>query len=179
MRATLLAALLMAPVSGAIAAVPAEHLEQYGKGIISDYSSLEHGEPIEWLWLAPDLQLSAHRFDLRSYDNLTLLVDDDLDGVLEAGLPRVLSRAGARGEDAPTLVVDVAVYWAERANRAKRWIPYAGAHVAQAGVGVELVLTDAEGNVVGLMRHSGREGDELKLAAQELVDEIAAFINAN
>lgn len=179
MRAAVLALSLIASTGGAIAAVPAEHLEQYGKGIITDYSPLEQSEQIEWLWLAPGLQLSAHRFDLRSYENLTLLVDDELDGVLEGGLPRVLARAGSRDEAAPALFVDVAVYWAERANRAKRWIPYAGAHVAQAGVGVELVLTDADGNVVGLMRHSGREGDELKLAAQELVDEIASFVNAN
>lgn len=179
MRAAILSVAVLVAAGGANAAVPAEHLEQYGQGIIPDYSSLEQADPIEWLWLAPDLELSAHRFDLRSYENLTLLVDDDLDHVLESGFPRVLKRAGARDEAAPVLFVDLAVYWAERANRAKRWIPYAGAHVAQAGVGVELVLTDATGNVVGLMRHSGREGEELKLAAQELVDEIAAFVNAN
>lgn len=179
MRTALLALALLAPATAAFAAVPAEHLEQYGQGIISDYSKLEQSEPIEWLWLAPGLQLSHHRFDVRSYENLTLLLDDDLDGVLENGLPRVLARAGTRDESAPTLFVDTAVYWAERANLAKRWIPYAGGHMAQAGVGLELVLTDAEGNVVGLMRHSGREGGELKLAAQELVDDIATFVNTN
>ncbi len=179
MRTATLAFILCVSAGPAVAAVPAEDLEQYGRGIITDYAPLEHGEHIEWLWLAPGLELSAHRYELRSYENLTLLVDDDMDGVLEKALPRVLARAGARDEAAPTLSVDVAVYWAERANSAKRWIPYAGGHVAQAGVGVELVLTDAGGNVVGLVRHSGREGDELKLAAQELVDDIASFINTN
>jgi hypothetical protein len=59
------------------------------------------------------------------------------------------------------------------------WIPYAGGHLAQAGLGVELVFKDAAGTVVAKIRHSGREGDKLKDAAEELVDDIRRFVHEN
>jgi|GEM_PF-5845435 len=166
------------PLTSLHAAVPEAQLEEYGRGIIEDYSDLEASEAMEWIWLEPGLDLSAHQFNVERVENLTLLVDADMEEVLEQALPKVLARAGSRDADAPVLTVEAAVFWAQRANRAKRWIPYAGDHLSQSGVGLELVMKNAEGEIVGKIRHSGREGDELKAAAQELMDDVAAFIHA-
>ncbi len=59
------------------------------------------------------------------------------------------------------------------------WIPHAGGHLAQAGVGIEPVFTDSTGKVVAEVRHSGREGDHLEDAAEELVDDIRPFVSSN
>jgi len=77
------------------------------------------------------------------------------------------------------LRVEGAIYWAQRANRSKRFIPYAGGHLAQAGVGIELVISDEKGDIVCKIRHSGREGSQLKNAAEELIDEVTRFLAEN
>lgn len=171
-------AVFLFPVSIAHAGVPQSELDEYGRGIIQNYEDLSQGEDIEWLWIAPGMTLSEFRLTAGEVENFTLLVDDDMDVILEDGFQKVLRRVESRDESAPVLNVSAAVYWAERANRAKAWIPYAGMHLAQAGVGLELVFKDADGNIVAKIRHSGREGKELKDATQELVDDIAKFIHA-
>lgn len=161
------------------AGVDKENLEEYGRGIIKDYSDMKETDEIEWLWLRPGVRLSEHRFEVKSFENLTALADADLDEVFEKNFPKTLDRAASKDSAAPLLRVEGAIFWAQRANRAKWWIPYAGAHLAQAGVGIELVLTDAKGEIVCKIRHSGREGDQLENAAEELVDDVAQFVRAN
>lgn len=174
--AVLAAALACAP---AYAAVDQKHLDQYGKGIIQDYSDMTKGEQLEWVWVAPQVKLSEHRMQLGKVENLTSVVDTEMEETVENDLPRTLERAGARDAKAPVLKVDAAIYWANRANTAKAWIPFAGGHLMQAGVGIELVFRDAKGAVVSKVRHSGREGADLKRAAQELIDEFGQFVRSN
>jgi hypothetical protein len=179
MPAAVAAACLLMLSLSARAGVPKDNIEEYGRGIIADYSDMTEGEDIEWLWVKPGVKLGDYRYQVDSTDNLTVIVDDTMDKVVEDNLPKVLERAGSHDRKAPLLHVAVAVYWAERANISKAWIPWAGGHQMQAGVGIELVAKDAEGNVVAKIRQSGREGMELALAAQEVVDDIAKFVRAN
>lgn len=173
----LLPLLLAAPTLHA--GVPKSDLDEQGRGIIQNYDDMSEGGHIEWIWVAPGTNLSKYRFEVKGVENLTTSVDDDMGEVMEKVLPRALARSTKVGADAPLLTVDGAIYWAQRANRAKLWIPYAGGHLAQAGVGIELVFKDASGNVVATLRHSGREGDKLEDAANELVEEINGFIRSH
>lgn len=150
-----------------------------GRGIIKDYTDMRPAGDIEWVWVAPDVKLSAYRFKVQPIENLTVIVDASMEETLDTGLPKSLERAGSRDEASPVLTVETAVYWAQRANRSKWFIPYAGLHLAQAGVGIELVFKNEEGEVVAKIRHSGREGDKLQDAAQELVDDVAQYVKAN
>jgi len=133
-------------------------------------------DPTEWVWLAAKTRLSDHRFAAKPVENLTSMSDADMEDTFNANLGRTLQRVGAKNPGAPLLNVTSAVYWANRASSGKAWIPYVGGHLAQAGLGVELVFTNAQGEIVGKVRHSGREGDELENAAEELVDDIRQFI---
>src|SRR5690606_13612158 len=166
------------PLTSLHAAVPEAQLEEYGRGIIEDYSDLEASEAMEWIWLEPGLDLSAHQLNVARVENLTLLVDADMEEVREQALPKVLARAGSRDADAPALTVAGAGFGAHRASRAQRWCRQAGDDLSRTAVAPELVMKNAEGEIVGKIRHSGREGDELKAAAQELMDDVAAFIHA-
>jgi hypothetical protein len=153
--------------------VDKENLKDYGRGIIKDYSDMKESDEIEWVWLQQGMRLSDHRLAVRSFENLTAVADEDMEQVLEKGLSKAL---GSKDPAAPVLHVESAVYWAQRASRSKRWIPYAGGHLAQAGVGIELVFLDEGGAIVCKVRHSGREGDQLQDAAEELIDDVRRFI---
>lgn len=180
MRKLILAAFAAAAVlfaATATAAVDKDDLDEYGRGIIQDYSDMQQGDPVQWVWIAPGTRLSAHSFRVGKPRNLTTSVDADMEDALARNLPRTLDRAGASG-GAP-LQVEAAIYWVHRANRARSWIPYAGMHLAQAGVGVELVFRDSSGAIVAKMRHSGREGEALESAVNELIDEIGDFVRAH
>lgn len=178
-RTTLLLLLLLTPSMGALAAVPEEDLEEQGRGIIQDYRDMKQDGDIEWAWIAPGTKLSSFRFKAGTFENMSTSVDDDMEDVIRDVLPRALAKASRGGEAAAELTVDRAIYWAQRPNRAKLWIPYAGMHLAQAGVGVELVFRDASGKIVAKIRHSGREGDQLEAAAEELMDDIAGYVRGS
>jgi len=159
--------------------VDKDNLKEYGRGIIKDYSDMKEMDEIEWVWLAPQLRLGDHRFKVGPVENLTVIENADMEEVFNTALPKTLQRAGAKDPSAPELHIDIAIYWAQRASNSKRWIPYVGGHLAQAGVGIELVFKNDKDEIVAKIRHSGREGEELKSAAEELVDDIVKFVRAN
>lgn len=169
----LLGLLASAPV---VAQVDQENLEEYGRGIISDYSQMHPMGEIEYAWIKPGVTLSKHAYVVDKVENLTILVDEDmLEPFLEV-MPKQLNQAARAADGAPTLHVQAGVYWAEHANLSKAWIPFAGAHVAQAGVGVELIFRNEAGDVVARIRQSGREGRQLALSSQGLSDDVARFV---
>lgn len=175
----LLATLAVFAVVAYASGVPEDELEEYGTGIIQNYTDMEEGEDIDWLWVAPEIHLANYRYSVQSVKNLTTIADKDLMDVLNSNLGEQLALAGSHDDGAPTLNVEVAVYWAERANRSKRWIPFAGMHLAQAGAGIELLFKDQDGKLVAKIRHSAREGNELVYAGQELSDDLAGFVRAH
>lgn len=177
LRSCLLFSLLLV-VPALHAGVSKEDLDEQGRGIIQDYGDMKEDGDIEWTWVAPGTRLASFRFAPGKFENLSTSVDDDMEEVVEKVLPRALAKASRAADGAPVLTVDSAIYWAQRANRAKVWIPYAGMHLAQAGVGIELVFRDASGGIVAKVRHSGREGEALEAAAQELVEDIAGWIRS-
>lgn len=167
--------LLSVPAWGA--GVDPEDLDTYGRGIIEDYSDMVHGD-LEWIWVAPGVRISDYQIDVAEFENLSEAYDGDLMDTLNQGMVKAFQRMST-GEKKGTLTTQNAVYWADRSNSAKRWIPFAGSHVAQAGIGIEMVFRDAEGNVVAKLRHSGREGSRLSDAAWELIDEVADWAHSN
>jgi hypothetical protein len=159
--------------------VDKDNLDKYGRGIIKDYSDMAEKDEIEWVWIAPGLRLSEAQFKVDKIENITVVTDDEMEEVFTKAFPKALERAGAKSADAPVVHVEGAIYWAERASKGKRWIPYAGGHLAQAGVGVELIFRNDKGEIIAKIRHSGREGEKLQSAAEELADDIANFVKAN
>lgn len=161
------------------AGVDKDNLKEYGRGIIKDYTDMKEMDEIEWVWIAPDVQLSSYRFEVEPVENLTVMEDSDMEEVLTTGLPKTLQRAGSKDADAKVLRVACAIYWAQRASQSKRWIPYVGGHLGQAGLGIELIFKNDKDEIVGKIRHSGREGEKLESAAEELVDDVSRFVRAN
>lgn len=178
-KSFLLPVLLLASGSAFASGVPQDDLQEYGKGIIADYGDMQAGEDIQWYWIAPGSALADHRCNVASVENLTVTVDHDMRDVFKEELPEVLGRVCSDDAAAAPLDIDVGIYWAERANTAKAWIPFVGGHLMQAGVGIEMVFRGADGQVVAKLRQSGREGGELRDSSRELVDDIARFVRGH
>lgn len=179
-RSTAWLSLLALVTANAFASgVPEKDLKEYGRGIITDYSNMHEGEDIQWYWVADGTRLAEHNCSVGSVKNLTVVVDHGMRDVFKEELPEVLKRACTGDAEAAPLTVDVGIYWAERANTSKAWIPFVGGHVMQAGVGIELVFKNAQGQPVATIRQSGREGGALESASRELMDDVAKFTRSH
>lgn len=170
-----------------IAASPAEARDRfldsnkegdYDKGIIEDYSDMVEGDGVEWVHLAPGFKLNDYTIKVGKVGNKSSITNRAMLESAEETFEQALRRKGNDGRKG-TLNAEAAVYWAERPSAGKRWIPYAGGHLAQAGVGIEMILRDSKGTIVAKVRHSGRQGDQLEYAAEEVADEIVNWISEN
>lgn len=150
----------------------------FQKGIIEDYSDMVEGDGVEWYYKADGIKLSEYKVKIGKFKNMSEITSKSMIETLEESLPESIERAGGKGSSG-TLTTENAVYWAERSSAGKKWIPYAGFHVGQAGVGVEMVFKDSSGKVVAKIRHSGRQGENVEEAAEEIADDIANWLKKN
>lgn len=68
----------------------------------------------------------------------------------------------------------------ERANMGRAWIPFAGASAMQAGVGMDVLVTDERsGKVVAKFRHFLREGLDEVSTGTAVVDAIIQVMNSH
>lgn len=149
-----------------------EDLDDDGRAIIEDYDSMWEGDDIDWVWIRDGVELRDYKVDITEFENMAEHRDEDMMEELNEGFQDAFAKAAKRGDKKRTLKTENAVYWTDRANRSKRWIPFAGEHLAQAGVGIEMIFRDSSGEIVAMVRHAAREGDDLEDAAEELVDDI-------
>ena len=148
----------------------------YDKGIIKDYSDMVEGDGVEWVWVAPGIHLDDYRIKVGSFKNMSEVSSHRIADTLEEKLNDRFERTkGSKG----TLTTENAIYWAEKSNEGKSWIPFAGSHLAQAGVGVEMIFRDSNGKVVAKIRHSAREGSDVTDAAEEVASDIGKYISDN
>lgn len=184
MLAVALAVFSFIPVDSAFAGRGPERLVdqdeykegEFVKGIIEDYTDMVEGDGIEWIWVEPGVKLRDYKIKIGEFKNMSEVTNKDMIETLEDGFDESFERLGKKGGREGSLTTENAVYWAERAQSAKRWIPYAGGHLAQSGVGIEMVFRDSSGKIIAKIRHSGRQGEKLEEAAEELVDDVANYI---
>lgn len=166
-------------IASSLSSDMSDDLATDGKGIITDYGNMQQGDDINWYWVAPNAKLADDRCSLGSFKNLTTSVDHSLRGVVKDDLPVALKRSCSQKSAAGLLRVNVAVYHVEHASAGKAWIPFAGAHLAQAEVCMEFVFHNDSDKVVGKIRHCAREGRELSSAADEVLDDVGTFIRGH
>lgn len=179
MLVPLLALLASHAIASTLSSDLKDDLQSDGRGIVTDYSNMHEGDDIDWIWVAPNTTLADHRCALRSFKNMTDIHDHGLRDMIKDDLPRALARSCSRKSSAALLHVDVAEYHVERASAGKAWIPFAGSHLAQAEVCMEFVFHGGGDTVVGKVRHCAREGNELRSAADEVLDDVGDFIRSH
>jgi len=78
--------------------------------------------------------------------------------------------------DKGSLSASMCIFDVQKFSPGKAWIPYAGGHLMQAGVGVEMILTD-KGKTVATFRHFARNGSRLEDAAEENAKDLKKYIS--
>lgn len=148
--------------------------EDFEKGCIEDYTDMTEGDGVEWVYVAPGVKLKDYGVEVSGWKNKSEVGAKSMLKAVEENWDEMASDrlGGSKG----TLQGTGCVYWAERSSEGKRWIPYAGGHLAQAGVGLELTLTNSKGDIIAKIRHSGRQGSQIEEAVEEVVDDMVAFL---
>lgn len=147
--------------------------KDFQKGCITDYNDLVKGDRIDWLWVKPgvalaDYTLSIDKFESKAEDIRSSLVDD-IKSVFKETLGKLKGDKGY-------LSAGICIYEVQKFSPAKAWIPFAGGHQMQAGVGVEMILSD-KGKMVAKFRHFARSGSRLEDAAEETAADLKKYIS--
>ena len=150
--------------------------EDFKKGCLSDYGDLVKGDDIDWVWVSPGTTLAGHKLSMAKLDNKTEELRkaqvDEIKDIFKEFLGKLQG-----GKEA--LSADICIYEVQKFSAGKAWIPFAGGHQMQAGIGVELVIKNAGGKSVAKFRHFAREGSRVEDAAQEVAEDIKKYISAN
>lgn len=147
--------------------------------VITDYSDMTSGDGVNWVWIAPGTKLGgAGKVEIATVKNISDVTDAALAGNVEANFKQAFERVGKTVGPGGLKVVSC-VYWVDRANTGKMFIPFAGGHLAQAGVGIELIVQDPSGATVAKIRHDGRSGSAPSDAAAAVVDDVVNFSRDN
>lgn len=147
--------------------------------VITDYADMTSGDGVNWVWIAPGTTLGGPgKIEIAPVKNISDVTDAALAGNVEANFKQAFERVGKTVAPGGLKVVSC-VYWVERANTGKMFIPFAGGHLAQAGIGIELVVQDPSGVTVAKIRHDGRSGSAPSDAAAAVVDDVANFTRGN
>jgi len=147
--------------------------KDFKKCIISDYSDLQQGDDINWLWTMPGIKLADYKVKILKFENMTdELRKSQLDEIKSIFNEVFDKLKGSK----PALNADLCVYEVQKFSAGKAWIPFAGGHQMQAGAGIELVLKDGE-KIVSKIRHFAREGAKIEDAAQEVAEDIKKYIS--
>ena len=147
--------------------------KDFHKGCITDYKDLVKGDNIDWVWISSgvklaDYSLSIVKFEILS-DEVRCSQVDDFKSVFKEVLGKLKGDKGS-------LSASMCIFDVQKFSPGKAWIPYAGGHLMQAGVGVEMILTD-KGKTVATFRHFARNGSRLEDAAEENAKDLKKYIS--
>lgn len=150
--------------------------KNFRKGCIDDYSNLIEGDDLKWQWVAEGVKLADYKVSVKSFkDTSDELKKTQLEGFKNIFTETFEKTKGTQG----TLKAEVCVYEVQKFSAGKAWIPFAGGHQMQAGVGAEVVLKNSQDKIVAMFRHFAREGAQVEQAAEEVADDIKKYISNN
>jgi len=150
-----------------------EYMEKdFHRGIITDYSNMVDGDDVQWVWIDPSVKLSQYGLRVGKVENKSELRSRSMVETVKNVFKDTFADRQGKG----ALTADLCIYEAENFSAGKAWIPFAGGHQMQAGIGIEMVLRDAKNRTVGKFRHFAREGAQIEAAAQEVAADLMKYI---
>lgn len=147
--------------------------KNFRKGCIQDYNEMMEGDDIKWVWVAPDIKLADYKVQVASFEDFSDEIrKSQLEGIKKTFQEILEKNRGSKG----SLNADVCIYEVQKFSAGKAWIPFAGGHQMQAGVGAEMILKNTDGKVVAKFRHFAREGAQIEMAAEEVADDLKKYM---
>jgi len=148
--------------------------KDFRKGCILDYGDLEEGDDISWVWVAPEVRLSDYKVQVISFEDVSdEIKKSQLREIKKIFQESIEKRRGDRG----LLDAEVCIYEIQKFSAGKAWIPFAGGHQMQAGVGAEMILRTPDKKIVAKFRHFAREGGQIEQAAEEVADDLKKYMS--
>ncbi|HUL00482.1 MAG TPA: hypothetical protein VLX29_06450 [Nitrospirota bacterium] len=148
--------------------------KDFHRGIISDYTDMVKGNDVNWIWIKPGERLSDYKVKVGSMENKSDMRSrafaDSVKSIFE---DYFAATKGTKG----TLTADLCITEVQEFSPGKAWIPFAGGHQMQAGVGMEAVLRDQNNNIVAKIRDFERRGSDLKEAAEDVASHMSKEIS--
>jgi hypothetical protein len=145
------------------------------KGCIGDYSDIVKGDDLDWVWISPGITLSQYKIVIGKFENMSDELRSSQVEEVKATYKEILSKV--KGDGKGTLTADICVYEFQKFSAGKAWIPFAGGHQMQAGMGVEVILRDKAGKTVAKIRDMARSGSTAVDAADESASNLKKYLN--
>ncbi|MDA8430404.1 MAG: hypothetical protein M0T70_14220 [Geobacteraceae bacterium] len=147
--------------------------KDFRKGCITDYKDLAKGDNIDWVWVKPGVTLADYGLAITTFENKTDDIRNSQVDDIKSVFKEILEKhKGDKG----TLSARMCIYEVQKFSPGKAWIPFAGGNLMQAGLGVEMIVSN-KGKAVAAFRHFAREGARLEDAAQEVASDIREYLS--
>jgi hypothetical protein len=151
--------------------------KDFVKGCIGDYSDMVKGDDLDWVWISPGTVLANYKVSVGKFENKSEeLRGSQVEGVKNV-YKEVLAKTKGNGKDA--LTANICVYEFQKFSAGKAWIPFAGGHQMQAGMGIEVILKDKKGKIVAKIRDMARNGTQAEDAADESATNLKKFLGSH
>ena len=149
--------------------------KDFVKGCISDYSDMVKGDDLDWVWISPGTVLANYKVTLGKFENKS----DELRNSQVAGVRNIYKEVLEKTRGKDVLTANICVYEFQKFSAGKAWIPFAGGHQMQAGMGIEVILKDRKGKTVAKIRDMARNGAQAEDAADESATNLKKFLNSH
>jgi DNA-binding protein Fis len=148
--------------------------KDFHAGIIKDYGDMVKGDGVNWVWVASSGKLGDYKVKVGSITNKSDSHSRSLVDTVKSTFSNYFADvAGPNG----TLTAEMCVTEVQQYAPGKAWIPFAGGHQMQAGIGIEIILRDQNNKVVAKLRHFDRRGMDVKDAVEEVADHMVNYIS--
>ncbi len=149
--------------------------KDFHKGFIKDYSDMVKGDDIDWVSEKAAQNLGQYKIKLGKVENKSDKHSKALVEAVKTTFKNAFDEMESKGTKG-TLTAELCIFETQDYSPGKAWIPFAGGHQMQAGIGVEMILVDANNKTVAKFRHFAREGVAIETAAEEAAGDLTKYI---
>ena len=136
------------------------------------------GDGIDWVWVAPSEKLTNYKIRVGSitnkYDSHSKSLVESVRSSFERSFAD-MDFAGVNG----MLTAELCITEVQEYSRGKRFIPFAGRHLAQAGMGIEIILRDQNNRLVAKLKDFDRRGYDVRFGVKEVTSHMVSYISKN
>lgn len=151
---------------------------KFQKGIITDYSDMVEGNGVEWVWVKPGETLSQYKIKVGTIENKSDMRSKSLSDSVKKIFVDYFSDFDTKGSKG-TLTADLCITDVQPYNVGRAYVPFAGGHLAQAGIRIEMVLQNQQNVIIAKLRHFDRQGTDVVRAADEVASHMVQYISKN
>ena len=150
--------------------------KDFHKGIITDYSDMVKGDDVNWVWVKPGEKLSQYKLKVGTLENKSDMHSKSLSDSVKGIFADYFSDYESKGSKG-TLTAELCITEVQEYSQARAYIPFTGGRMAQAGMGIEMVLRDSRNEIIAKLRHFDRRGSEVRGAAEDVASHMMQYIS--